>query len=264
MLLEVAGRGDQRRARPPGRARSSPRSAEAGDAAIAHEVRNPRRHPFRCAGGVAETMPAADDDGRRACSFIPGGDRPFECNVISSLLAFARPSARRRVRWRSDSSSMRRRCRRAKSFREGPPRQPPRGGRLTGRARRSRSAEPGAARPARQRGRRDGAGRRGLSGAPRRGAIELAVAEPRDRACPWSFSRPHLELFYDKRAAAPVSASRSPGRSSGPRRPHRCRRSAAARRALSRSARRSTRRRGDRRVRRASWWSTTSRMADVA
>jgi two-component system sensor histidine kinase HydH len=58
--------------------------------AIAHEVRNPLGVIRSAAQGVGETLRAEDDDGRRACSFILAEIDRLN-NVISSLLAFARP-----------------------------------------------------------------------------------------------------------------------------------------------------------------------------
>jgi signal transduction histidine kinase len=59
-------------------------------AAIAHEVRSPLAIIRSAAQGVTESMPDSDAEGRRACSFITAEiDRLT--NVVSSLLAFARP-----------------------------------------------------------------------------------------------------------------------------------------------------------------------------
>jgi two-component system sensor histidine kinase HydH len=58
--------------------------------AIAHEVRNPLGVIRSAAQGVSETLGADDDDGRRSCSFILAEIDRLN-NVISSLLAFARP-----------------------------------------------------------------------------------------------------------------------------------------------------------------------------
>lgn len=58
--------------------------------AIAHEVRNPLGVIRSAAQGVAETLASDEDDGRRACSFIQAEIDRLN-NVISSLLAFARP-----------------------------------------------------------------------------------------------------------------------------------------------------------------------------
>jgi signal transduction histidine kinase len=58
--------------------------------AIAHEVRNPLGVIRSAAQGVAETLPAEENDGRRACSFIQAEIDRLN-SVISSLLAFARP-----------------------------------------------------------------------------------------------------------------------------------------------------------------------------
>lgn len=59
-------------------------------AAIAHEVRNPLAIMRSAAQGVAESLPDGHDDTRRACSFITTEiDRLT--NVVTSLLAFARP-----------------------------------------------------------------------------------------------------------------------------------------------------------------------------
>jgi len=58
--------------------------------AIAHEVRNPLAIMRSAAQGVAEALPGASDDVRQSCSFITTEiDRLT--NVITSLLAFARP-----------------------------------------------------------------------------------------------------------------------------------------------------------------------------
>jgi two-component system sensor histidine kinase HydH len=59
-------------------------------AAIAHEVRNPLGVIRSAAQGVAEGLPPGDDDGQRACSFIQHEIDRLN-NVISALLAFARP-----------------------------------------------------------------------------------------------------------------------------------------------------------------------------
>jgi len=59
-------------------------------AAIAHEVRNPLAVIRSAAQGVAESVPEEAAEPRRACSFITAEiDRLT--NVVSSLLAFARP-----------------------------------------------------------------------------------------------------------------------------------------------------------------------------
>jgi len=58
--------------------------------AIAHEVRNPLGVIRSAAQGVSETLRVEDTDGRRACSFILTEIDRLN-NVISSLLAFARP-----------------------------------------------------------------------------------------------------------------------------------------------------------------------------
>ncbi len=58
--------------------------------AIAHEVRNPLGVIRSAAQGVGETLPASDDDGRRACSFITAEIDRLN-SVITALLAFARP-----------------------------------------------------------------------------------------------------------------------------------------------------------------------------
>jgi signal transduction histidine kinase len=58
--------------------------------AIAHEVRNPLGVIRSAAQGVSETLGAEDDDGKRSCSFILAEIDRLN-NVISSLLAFARP-----------------------------------------------------------------------------------------------------------------------------------------------------------------------------
>jgi two-component system, NtrC family, sensor kinase len=58
--------------------------------AIAHEVRNPLGVIRSAAQGVAETLRDQEEDGRRACSFILAEIDRLN-NVISSLLAFARP-----------------------------------------------------------------------------------------------------------------------------------------------------------------------------
>jgi signal transduction histidine kinase len=58
--------------------------------AIAHEVRNPLGVIRSAAQGIAEALPAEEDDGRRACSFIQTEIDRLN-SVISSLLAFARP-----------------------------------------------------------------------------------------------------------------------------------------------------------------------------
>jgi signal transduction histidine kinase len=59
-------------------------------AAIAHEVRNPLGVIRSAAQGLSEGLASDDADGRRACSFITAEiDRLT--NVVSSLLAFARP-----------------------------------------------------------------------------------------------------------------------------------------------------------------------------
>lgn len=59
-------------------------------AAIAHEVRNPLAVIRSAAQSVAETLPDADADARRSCSFITAEiDRLT--SVTSTLLAFARP-----------------------------------------------------------------------------------------------------------------------------------------------------------------------------
>jgi signal transduction histidine kinase len=58
--------------------------------AIAHEVRNPLGVIRSAAQGIAETLPAEEDDGQRACSFIQAEIDRLN-SVISSLLAFARP-----------------------------------------------------------------------------------------------------------------------------------------------------------------------------
>jgi two-component system sensor histidine kinase HydH len=59
-------------------------------AAIAHEVRNPLGVIRSAAQGVAEGLPTGDDDSQRACSFIQHEIDRLN-NVISALLAFARP-----------------------------------------------------------------------------------------------------------------------------------------------------------------------------
>lgn len=59
-------------------------------ASVAHEVRNPLAVIRSSAQSVAETLPVADVEGRRACSFIT--DEIDRLNhVIGSLLAVARP-----------------------------------------------------------------------------------------------------------------------------------------------------------------------------
>lgn len=58
--------------------------------AIAHEVRNPLGVIRSAAQGVAETLPAGEEDGKRACTFIQAEIDRLN-SVISSLLAFARP-----------------------------------------------------------------------------------------------------------------------------------------------------------------------------
>jgi two-component system sensor histidine kinase HydH len=59
-------------------------------AAIAHEVRNPLGVIRSAAQGVGEALAAGDEDGQRACSFIQHEIDRLN-NVISALLAFARP-----------------------------------------------------------------------------------------------------------------------------------------------------------------------------
>jgi two-component system sensor histidine kinase HydH len=59
-------------------------------AAIAHEVRNPLAVVRSAAQGLGETLPAGDADGHRATSFIVAEVDRLS-NVVSSLLAFARP-----------------------------------------------------------------------------------------------------------------------------------------------------------------------------
>ena len=59
-------------------------------AAIAHEVRNPLAVIRSAAQSLRDAMPSASTDARRSCSFITAeADRLG--NLISSLLAFARP-----------------------------------------------------------------------------------------------------------------------------------------------------------------------------
>ena len=61
-------------------------------AAVAHEVRNPLGVIRSAAQGLAEAMPGEDAEARRAYSFITAEiDRL--ANVVSSLLAYARPLA---------------------------------------------------------------------------------------------------------------------------------------------------------------------------
>jgi len=59
-------------------------------AAIAHEVRNPLGVIRSAAQGLGETAPADDNDARRASAFITAEIDRLN-NVITSLLAFARP-----------------------------------------------------------------------------------------------------------------------------------------------------------------------------
>jgi two-component system sensor histidine kinase HydH len=59
-------------------------------ATIAHEVRNPLGVIRSAAQGVAEGLSDADEEGKRACSFIQHEIDRLN-NVISALLAFARP-----------------------------------------------------------------------------------------------------------------------------------------------------------------------------
>jgi two-component system, NtrC family, sensor histidine kinase HydH len=59
-------------------------------AAIAHEVRNPLAVIRSAAQGLGETLSADDDDGRRACAFITAEIDRLS-NVVTKLLAFARP-----------------------------------------------------------------------------------------------------------------------------------------------------------------------------
>src|SRR5437867_2973564 len=59
-------------------------------ASIAHEVRNPLAVIRSAAQGIGETLPAGDDEGRRACSFISAEIDRLN-SVIGSLLALARP-----------------------------------------------------------------------------------------------------------------------------------------------------------------------------
>src|SRR5438552_1552091 len=59
-------------------------------AAVAHEVRSPLAVIRSAAQGLAESLPARDDEAQRAYAFIPAEiDRLG--SVVSSLLAFARP-----------------------------------------------------------------------------------------------------------------------------------------------------------------------------
>jgi len=64
-------------------------------AAIAHEVRNPLAIIRSAAQGVAETLSEEAAEPRRACSFITAEIDRLN-NVVSSLLAFARPLQLRR------------------------------------------------------------------------------------------------------------------------------------------------------------------------
>ncbi|HVN84122.1 MAG TPA: ATP-binding protein [Candidatus Binatia bacterium] len=59
-------------------------------AAIAHEVRNPLAVIRSAAQGLGESAIAADEESRRACAFITTEVDRLN-NVITSLLAFARP-----------------------------------------------------------------------------------------------------------------------------------------------------------------------------
>jgi two-component system sensor histidine kinase HydH len=61
-------------------------------AAVAHEVRNPLGVIRSAAQGLAEAMPRGDAEARRAYSFITAEIDRLS-NVVSSLLAFARPLA---------------------------------------------------------------------------------------------------------------------------------------------------------------------------
>jgi two-component system sensor histidine kinase HydH len=58
--------------------------------AIAHEVRNPLAVIRSAAQGLAEALPAGDAESLRACTFITEEIDRLS-NVVSSLLAFARP-----------------------------------------------------------------------------------------------------------------------------------------------------------------------------
>jgi signal transduction histidine kinase len=59
-------------------------------AAIAHEVRNPLAVVRSAAQGLTETLPAGDAEARRSATFIIAEIDRLS-NVVSSLLAFARP-----------------------------------------------------------------------------------------------------------------------------------------------------------------------------